>query len=163
MALQPINPGSAHIPGKNELVPQIDQLIGANEAANVIRIALTEDLLVHAGALLAIRKVVAAIRTAPTNMQRQFHHTSDLVDICDIKIIRHGGNLSSGSCQPVHSRLSVASSPAAAEQERVKNTHRRIHGTHTIPERQPSTLDLAESSTLTSERRIRSTDTATTS
>ncbi len=68
MALQPISPGVAYIPGKNELVPQIDQLVGLNEAANVILIALTEDLLVHAGALLAICKVVAASRTAPTDM-----------------------------------------------------------------------------------------------
>jgi hypothetical protein len=68
MALQPISPGVAYISGKNELVPQIDQLVRLNEAANVILIALTEDLLVHAGALLAIRKVVAASGPAPTDM-----------------------------------------------------------------------------------------------
>jgi hypothetical protein len=36
MALQPFSPGVAYIPGKNELVPQIYQLVGLNEAANVI-------------------------------------------------------------------------------------------------------------------------------
>ena len=68
MTLQPISPGVTHIPRKNELVPQIYQLVGTNEAANVILIALTEDLLVRAGALLAICKVVAASRAAPTDM-----------------------------------------------------------------------------------------------
>jgi len=127
MALQPVNPGSAYIAGKNEFVPQIDELIGLNEASDVILVALTEDLLVHAGALLAIGKVVASNGTAPTNMQWQFHHTSGLLDMCDIEIIRYGGNLSSGSCQPVHSCLSVASSLATAGQERIKNTHRRTY------------------------------------
>ena len=68
MALQPISPGLAHIPRKNELVPEIDQLVGLNEAANVILVALSEDLLIHAGALLAIGKVVSASRATPTNM-----------------------------------------------------------------------------------------------
>jgi hypothetical protein len=56
------------MPGQNQLVPQIDQLIRANESADVVFIALTEDLLVHPGALLTISEVVMARRATPTDV-----------------------------------------------------------------------------------------------
>jgi hypothetical protein len=67
------------MPGQDNLVPQIDQFICANEPANVVFIALTENLFVHASALLAISEVVAARRAAPTDVQRQLHYATDLL------------------------------------------------------------------------------------
>jgi hypothetical protein len=56
------------VPRQNQLVPQIDQLIRANKPADIVLIALTEDLFVHAGALLTVGEVVLPRRAAPTDV-----------------------------------------------------------------------------------------------
>jgi hypothetical protein len=75
------------VPGQYQLIPHIDEVIRTNETANVVVVALAENLFIHPCSLLAIGKVVVARRAAPADVQRQFHHTTDLLHVCGIEVI----------------------------------------------------------------------------
>ena len=106
MTFDPVGPSLADVAWQNQLVPQVDELLDSNEPTDVVLVPLSENLLIHASALPAIRQVVTPRWTAPTDVQRQLDNTRSLRKVL-VEILGHRWSLCGRSCKPFHDRLRV--------------------------------------------------------
>lgn len=56
---QPLRPGSGNVQGQDQVIPEVDEVLGSNEIANVVLDALLKDLFVDARASYPARSRVA--------------------------------------------------------------------------------------------------------
>jgi hypothetical protein len=81
MTFDPVGPSLADVAGQNQLVPQVDELIDANEPTDVVLVPLSENLFVYPSALPAIGQVVTPNWSAPTDVQRQLDNAGSLRNV----------------------------------------------------------------------------------
>ncbi len=124
MKLQPINPRLAYVPGQEQVIPQIDQILGPDEVADVVIGALAEDLLIYACSLLPIRQVLGAGRAAPSDVDRQLHNAAGLLDAGVVKVIRNDGWRIRGTRYPLWVGHLATLTPAARDDSRVHKMRR---------------------------------------
>ncbi len=82
---------------QHEVWPQVDEVIEDDVEANVLIGALTEHLLVHPRAVVAVREVVAPRWSAPTHPKRELDQAGCLGDAGRVNILRDRNRARPGS------------------------------------------------------------------
>ena len=87
VALEPAFPSVTDRRRKDQLVPQLNKLIGIDVELHVVLDPLSEHLLIDAGSVGSVGEVVDDRRSAPANMERELNSTSRLDDRWVVQVL----------------------------------------------------------------------------